>query len=151
MAGCAASALSESHRRLWSADADRSCPPACPCGPRCVRTSVHRKARPPPHPAARSVSLPPLSGLLRPDAPGCVLHRSEPPDPTSAWIRLPDLFLLQWLAPSRSPQSPCSSCLYQPSQLQLKSNVRKKSYVIGRAGAGHRRIQGGAIKKVVSP
>ena len=44
--------------------------------------------------------------------------------------RHPDLFPLQWLAPSRSPQRSRSSCLYQPSLLKLKSNVRKKSYVI---------------------
>src|ERR1019366_8851042 len=108
-----------------------------PCGPRCAHTYAPHKARPPPHPAARSASPPPRTELLRPDAPECALHRSEPPAPTAAWFRLPNLFLLQWLAPSLSPQRSRSSCLYQPPTTSSKSNVRKIAYVIQAFAIAH--------------
>src|ERR1017187_352798 len=138
MGGCAASELSASPRRPWRVAADRNCPHACPCGLRCARTSEPHKARPPPHPAARSASPPPWTELLRPDAPECALHRSEPPAPTAAWFRLPNLFLLQWLDPSLSPQRSRSSCLYQPPTTSSKSNVRKIAYVIFQANSSHK-------------
>src|SRR5260370_21772931 len=53
-------------------------------------------------------------------------HRSELPAQTPASFRLPASIVLQWLAPSLSPQRSRSSCLYQPPPPKLNSNVRKK-------------------------
>src|SRR5208337_4753601 len=126
----AASVPSASHRRPWSADAGHNCPHACPCGPRCARTSWLRKGGPPLRPEARSASLLPLTLPPRPSARGCVLRRSLPPALTAVLPRRPIPLPLPWLAPSSSPQRSRSSCLYQPPSIKLESNVRKKSYVI---------------------
>jgi hypothetical protein len=62
-------------------------------------------------------------------------RRSAPLHPAASRRRLPlhsPHCSRSWLDPSQVSQRSHSSCLYQPPQPKLKSNVRKIAYVIGR-------------------
>jgi hypothetical protein len=62
----------------------------------------------------------------RPNAPGCDLHRSAPPDPLPPSSHRPVQLLIPWLAPSFPPQRSRSSCLYQPPKHKTRIKCAKE-------------------------